>query len=295
MAQIEDAGDLRQVPEPPSRQFDAADTPLAHRLVKRGLRHAEDGERLRFLFLQRVPVLAALVILALAAVRCAPDRAEPEWQWISRGAAAATALRILGSIAFTIHVSKVGSYDKTRGSLGAVIMLLLWFDLTACVILAGAELNAQIERQTTPQAGDPARDSRDSDGSALTVIAAAAAPEPATAGHDLRPPLHTLSLLRGILAKRVKDQSGSRLIAKFEETLSAMSGMLNRLFDINRLEAGIVRPQIAEFPIGTVRERAFERTRDSARLSAWSWRRRTARLRGVEVDLPGARPWWEIP
>ena len=53
----------------------------------------------------------------------------------------------LGSIAFTTYVSKLGSYDKTYGSLGAVIILLLWFYLTAYVILAGAELNAEIERQ----------------------------------------------------------------------------------------------------------------------------------------------------
>jgi membrane protein len=54
----------------------------------------------------------------------------------------------LGSIAFTTYVSKVGSYDRTYGSLGGVIILLLWFYLTAYVILAGAELNAEIERQT---------------------------------------------------------------------------------------------------------------------------------------------------
>jgi membrane protein len=58
-------------------------------------------------------------------------------------------LWLAGSIGFTIYVSKVGSYDKTYGSLGAVIILLLWFYLTAYVILAGAGLNAEIERQST--------------------------------------------------------------------------------------------------------------------------------------------------
>jgi len=77
----------------------------------------------------------------------------------------------------------------------------------------------------------------------------------AAASHDLRQPLQTLSLLRGILAKRIKDQSGVRLIAKLEETLGAMSGMLNTLLDINQLEAGVVRPEIAEFPIGTLLDR----------------------------------------
>jgi hypothetical protein len=51
---------------------------------------------------------------------------------------------------------RVGSYDKTYGSLGAVIILLLWFYLTACVILVGAELNAEIERQITRAKRDPA-------------------------------------------------------------------------------------------------------------------------------------------
>jgi two-component system, chemotaxis family, CheB/CheR fusion protein len=77
----------------------------------------------------------------------------------------------------------------------------------------------------------------------------------AAASHDLRQPLQTLSLLRGILAKRIKDQSGSRLVAKLEETLSAMSGMLNTLLDINQLEAGIVRPEIVEFEIGGLLDR----------------------------------------
>jgi membrane protein len=104
----------------------------------------------------RWPILAGIVILALAIVyRFAPDRAVPKWQWVSWGSASATALWILGSIAFTTYVSKVGSYDKTYGSLGAVIILLLWFYLTAYVILAGAELNAEIERQTARAKQDP--------------------------------------------------------------------------------------------------------------------------------------------
>src|SRR5260370_21701918 len=77
----------------------------------------------------------------------------------------------------------------------------------------------------------------------------------AAASHDLRQPLQRLSLLRGILGKRIKDQSGSRLVAKLEETLSAMSGMLNTLLDINQLEAGVLRPDIVEVQIGTFLDR----------------------------------------
>jgi membrane protein len=103
--------------------------------------------------LVRWPTLALIVITALAIIyHYAPDRAQPKWQWVSWGAVAATALWLLGSAAFTIYVSKVGSYDKTYGSLGAVIILLLWLYLSAYVTLIGAELNAEIERQAIRKA-----------------------------------------------------------------------------------------------------------------------------------------------
>jgi Virulence factor BrkB len=106
------------------------------------------------LSLLRWPILAGIVTLALAIVyRYALDRAEPKWQWISCGSVAATIQWISGSIAFTIFVSKVGSYDRTYGSLGAVIILLLWFYLTAYVILArrgGAERGDRASNPSRP-------------------------------------------------------------------------------------------------------------------------------------------------
>jgi len=103
--------------------------------------------------LVRWPILAGIVIVALAIVyHYAPDRAEPKWRWVSWGAVVATTLWILGSVAFTIYVSKVGTYDKTYGSLGAVIILLLWLDLSAYITLIGAELNAEIGRQAARKA-----------------------------------------------------------------------------------------------------------------------------------------------
>jgi membrane protein len=98
--------------------------------------------------LVRWPVLAAMGIVALAIVyRYARARTARKWQWFSWGAVLATALWLIGSVAFSFYVSEVGSYDRTYGSLGAVIVLLLWFYMTAFVILVGAELNAEIERE----------------------------------------------------------------------------------------------------------------------------------------------------
>ena len=64
----------------------------------------------------------------------------------------ATTLWILGSVVFTIYVSKFGTYDKIYGSLSAVIILLLWLNLSAYVTLIGAELNAEIDRQAARKA-----------------------------------------------------------------------------------------------------------------------------------------------
>jgi len=106
------------------------------------------GEWHAVISLVRWPVLAGLGIVALATVyRYARAQAPPRWQWVSWGAALATVLWLTGSLAFSYYVAEVGSYDRTYGSLGAVIVLLLWFYMTAFVILVGAELNAELERQ----------------------------------------------------------------------------------------------------------------------------------------------------
>jgi membrane protein len=98
--------------------------------------------------LVRWPILAGIVLIALTIVyHYAPDRAQAKWQWISWGAVVATALWLLGSAGFTIYVSKMGNYDKIYGSISAVVILLLWLYLSAYVILLGAELNAEIDRQ----------------------------------------------------------------------------------------------------------------------------------------------------
>lgn len=95
------------------------------------------------------PLLIIFVMVMLAVLyRFAPDRSEPRWEWISPGAVTATVLWVIGSIIFTVYVSHFGSYNKTYGSLGAVIVLLTWLWLSAYVVLLGAEVNAEAERQT---------------------------------------------------------------------------------------------------------------------------------------------------
>ena len=71
----------------------------------------------------------------------------------------------------------------------------------------------------------------------------------AAASHDLRQPLQTISLLQGMLEKRVYDKPTLKLVRRLDETVSTMSSLLDKLLDINQLEAGIVRPAIIDFPV----------------------------------------------
>jgi two-component system CheB/CheR fusion protein len=72
----------------------------------------------------------------------------------------------------------------------------------------------------------------------------------AAASHDLRQPLQTLSLLHGLLARTVVGERESGLLARLDDTLGAMAGMLNAVLDINQIEARIVQPELIEFPVG---------------------------------------------
>jgi membrane protein len=98
----------------------------------------------------RWPLLLVLVMAGLAVLfRYGPSRTAPRWRWVSWGAAGAVVLWIVASLLFSWYVSNFGSYNSTYGSLGAVVILLLWFYISAYVFLLGAEVNGEMERQTT--------------------------------------------------------------------------------------------------------------------------------------------------
>jgi membrane protein len=97
----------------------------------------------------RWALLVALVIAALAIVyRLASNRDAPKFVWTSPGAIVATVLWVLGSGLFSLYVNNFGSYNKTYGTLAGIIVFLLWLYLTSYIILLGAEINAEAEKQT---------------------------------------------------------------------------------------------------------------------------------------------------
>jgi membrane protein len=96
----------------------------------------------------RWPILAGLAFVALALVyRFAPARQTPHWHWLSPGTTAAAVLWLAGSAGFSFYVARFGSYEKTYGTLGAVVVLLMWLYVSAYIVLVGAELNSAVEKR----------------------------------------------------------------------------------------------------------------------------------------------------
>ncbi len=102
-----------------------------------------------FIGIGRFLALVVIMLVALAMLyRIGPDRDAPKMRWATPGAIIATVLWVIASIAFSLYVNNFSSYDKTYGTLGGVMVLLLWFWITALVVLLGAEINAEAEAQT---------------------------------------------------------------------------------------------------------------------------------------------------
>lgn len=98
----------------------------------------------------RWPILAAAMVVGLTALyRYGADRDDPRWRWTAPGSLVATTAWLAGSALFSLYTANFSTYDETYGSLGAVVVMMLWLFLTAYVVILGAEINAEAERQTT--------------------------------------------------------------------------------------------------------------------------------------------------
>ncbi len=101
------------------------------------------------------PIVLAFVLLAFALIYYfAPDLRDQKWYWITPGSVAGVGLWLLVSFLFRLYLRFFDNYSVTYGSLGAVIVLMLWFYLTGSAILIGGGLNAEIENAAA-DAGTP--------------------------------------------------------------------------------------------------------------------------------------------
>lgn len=93
--------------------------------------------------------LLALFTFFLSFVyRYGPHRKKAKWKWVSWGAVTASVLFVIVSGLFSWYAKEFGNFNKTYGSLGAIIVLMTWFYLSSFVVLLGAEINAELEHQT---------------------------------------------------------------------------------------------------------------------------------------------------
>lgn len=95
------------------------------------------------------PILFLMIIVALGlAYKVAPVRRQPRAKWVTVGSLVAACIWIAVSLGFSFFVANFANYDKTYGSLAAVVVLMLWLFFSSFVVLLGAEINSEMELQT---------------------------------------------------------------------------------------------------------------------------------------------------
>jgi membrane protein len=118
------------------------------------------------------PVMVALVVVAIAILYYAtPNVKQPKFRWMSLGSFIALVIFLLASLGFALYVANFSSYNETYGTIGGVIVSLLWLWILNMSLLFGAEFDAEMERGRQLQAGIeaeetiqlPPRDTKKSD------------------------------------------------------------------------------------------------------------------------------------
>jgi len=99
-------------------------------------------------------VVVTLMISGLYYI--APNVRPPGWRWLTPGALLAVAVWAITSAAFGVYIAHFGSYNKTYGTLGAIVTFLIWVWLTNVAALLGIELNSEIERERQLSIDQPA-------------------------------------------------------------------------------------------------------------------------------------------
>jgi membrane protein len=102
----------------------------------------------------RWPVAVLLLMLVVSLVYYAGPNVKARFRFITPGAILAVVIWVAASVGFGYYVSNFGNYDATYGSLGAIVILLFYFYLSAAVLLFGAEVNAVLEERAPETPGE---------------------------------------------------------------------------------------------------------------------------------------------
>ena len=98
------------------------------------------------------PLAFILMVLAISIIYYVCPNVQQAWRWVTPGAVTAVILWLCVSLAFKLYVTNFGNYNVAYGSIGGVIVLMLWLYLSGTVILLGGEINAEIEAAARDQA-----------------------------------------------------------------------------------------------------------------------------------------------
>jgi membrane protein len=94
-------------------------------------------------------LLWVIAVFALSLLyRFAPHRTRPRWEWVNAGSIIAATLWLIGGALFAIYVRNFNSFGEAYGAIGGVVVMLMWFYVSAYVVILGAEINSELERQT---------------------------------------------------------------------------------------------------------------------------------------------------
>ena len=117
--------------------------------------HAGDTARTAW-SVGRWPVLVGIAVVLLSLLFwIAPNVKQPRFRWLTVGGFVALVVWTIVSFGFGLYVANFGSYDKTYGSLGAIVAFIVWLYLSNSALLLGVEVNAEVQRGRLIQAGDP--------------------------------------------------------------------------------------------------------------------------------------------
>ena len=129
------------------------------------------------------PALVVVVGILFAILYwAAPNAKHGGFRWVTPGSALATLMWVVASAGFAVYVAKFNSYNKTYGSLAAVIVFLVWLWISNLALLLGAEFDAELQRERAAEAGHPRPDEpfmrlRDTDGVAADSAASGSPPQ----------------------------------------------------------------------------------------------------------------------